>query len=74
MIINKCSYIVILNYNAFQDTIECINSIIESNSKNYKIVLVDNFSDDNSLENLIDFLNSKSCNNIKIIKSNINKR
>jgi len=41
--------IVILNYNGKKDTIECINSLLKIDHINYKILLVDNGSKDNSL-------------------------
>ena len=42
-------YIIILNWNGYKDTIECVDSIKKSNYKNYKIVLVDNASHDDSV-------------------------
>ena len=29
---NKLTYIIILNYNAYQDTLECLKSIVNFNS------------------------------------------
>lgn len=40
--------IIILNYNAGDLLIECIDSILKSNYKNFEIILVDNVSKDNS--------------------------
>lgn len=37
--------IIILNWNGFADTVECLNSIEDVTYKNYDIVLVDNASD-----------------------------
>jgi len=42
-------WILILNYNKWQDTIECINSIKKTTYKNYRILIVDNASQNNSL-------------------------
>lgn len=42
-------YIILVNYNGYKDTIECINSLTKINYDNYKIVIVDNASTDNSL-------------------------
>lgn len=47
-------YIVILNFNSYEDTIECINSIKKVTYPNYKIVVVDNDSKDNSVKVLRD--------------------
>jgi len=45
-------YIVVLNYNNWQDTIECLESIYSSDYKNYNIVVVDNSIDNNSIDRL----------------------
>lgn len=41
-------FIIILNYNGYRDTIECIDSIKKSTYKNYEIIIIDNNSTDNS--------------------------
>ncbi|OGZ34499.1 MAG: hypothetical protein A2174_02690 [Candidatus Portnoybacteria bacterium RBG_13_41_18] len=43
-------YIIILNWNGCQDTIECIESLKKINYQDYKIVVVDNGSTDASIE------------------------
>lgn len=42
-------YIVILNYNNWQDTIECLESLYKATHKNYQIIVVDNKSPNNSM-------------------------
>ena len=42
-------YIIVLNWNGWKDTIECLNSIIESDYSNYEIIICDNASSDNSI-------------------------
>ena len=44
--------IIILNWNGFQDTKECLDSLFKINYGNYRIYLVDNGSTDGSLEKL----------------------
>ena len=44
--------IILLNYNGASDTIECIESIKHSVYTNYEIIVVDNCSTDNSVEQL----------------------
>lgn len=44
--------IVTVNYNSGEDTIACIRSIQKSTYKNYQVFIVDNFSNDDSLEKL----------------------
>ena len=40
--------IIILNYNAGDLILNCINSVIQTKYENYEIILVDNVSTDNS--------------------------
>ena len=42
--------IIILNYNGWKDTVECLESLRRIDYDNYEILLLDNGSDDNSLE------------------------
>jgi len=51
-------YIIILNYNGWRDTIECITSLLEMEPQDYKIVCVDNCSTDDSVVNIKDFISS----------------
>ena len=74
--------IIILNYNAGDLILNCINSVVQTKYKNYEIILVDNISTDNShkkckekFEQIQLIENSKNygyCegNNIGIRKSN----
>ena len=66
------TYIIVLNYNAYQDTIDCLESIVNMISKLYKIVLVDNASTDFSIKNIQKWIIKNSYNNIKIIESDCN--
>lgn len=45
-------YVVILNYNNWQDTIACAESVLKSSYENYKIIIVDNASVDNSMDSI----------------------
>jgi len=49
---NKKVYIIIINYNTWQDTIECIESIFQSDYVHYQIIIVDNNSSNNSIESI----------------------
>jgi GT2 family glycosyltransferase len=44
------TYIVVLNWNGWKDTIECLDSIFRSDCSNYTVVVCDNDSEDQSLE------------------------
>ena len=50
-------YIILLNYNGWKDTIECLESVLKNDYNNYQIVVVDNSSPDNSMNNLINWSN-----------------
>ena len=50
-------YIVIINYNSYSETIECIESLLNIEYSNYQIILVDNCSTDNSIDQLKDWMN-----------------
>jgi len=43
-------YIIIVNYNSWCDTIECLESVFRNNYSNYQVVVVDNASSDKSLD------------------------
>ena len=42
--------IIILNYNNWQDTIECLESVLRNDYPNYQVIVVDNGSANNSTE------------------------
>ncbi|RKX22394.1 MAG: glycosyltransferase family 2 protein, partial [Candidatus Zixiibacteriota bacterium] len=44
--------IIILNYNGWKDTIECLESVLKIKYPTYSIILVDNNSTDNSVEKI----------------------
>lgn len=45
---NPLVYIIILNWKSAQETIECVQSVEKSDYTNYKIIIIDNASPDNS--------------------------
>ncbi|MDR3626866.1 MAG: glycosyltransferase family 2 protein [Ignavibacteriaceae bacterium] len=45
-------FIVILNWNGYEDTKECLNSLVDIDYTNYKIVIVDNGSDNNDVDKI----------------------
>lgn len=66
---DKKVFIIILNYNGFNDTLECIKSLEKLTYKNYEIVIVDNNSTDNSFNQLKKVFGEK----YKLISSGKNK-
>lgn len=63
--------IILINYNGWSDTIECIESIKQSEFKDYVIYLVDNASLDDSVVRLERYI-SKTKEKIVLIKSSVN--
>ena len=51
--------IVILNWNGWEDTIECLESVYQIDYPNYRVVLVDNNSSDESFLKIKDYCNGK---------------
>ncbi|HOI40366.1 MAG TPA: glycosyltransferase family 2 protein [Methanobacterium sp.] len=47
--------IVILNWNGWKDTIECLESLLQINYPNFDVVLVDNASEDDSIKKIRDY-------------------
>ena len=52
---NRRVYIVIVNWNGWKDTIECLESVLRLNYEDFKIVVCDNASADNSAEKIRDW-------------------
>lgn len=51
-------YIIILNYKTWKDSIECLESVFLLNYSNYQVVLIDNFSQDESLKKIEEWAKS----------------
>lgn len=45
-------YLIVLNWNHFQETIECVRSIKQLNYSDYRILVVDNKSENNSVKEI----------------------
>ncbi|MCM8833546.1 MAG: glycosyltransferase [Candidatus Omnitrophica bacterium] len=48
-------FIIIVNWNGWKDTIECLESLLLVKYPNYKIIVIDNGSTDNSLDYMIEW-------------------
>src|SRR5277367_2977396 len=53
-------YIVIVNYNTFSDTIECLESLLKSDYGNFQIFIVDNSPDNTSIGHLSNWINNNN--------------
>lgn len=51
--------IIILNWNGWKDTVECLESLYQIEYTNYDVILVDNNSEDNSLMNIREYCKGK---------------
>lgn len=64
---NPLIYIILVNYKSYKDTIECMESLRRINYDNFKVVIIENGSNDNSYE-----LIKKHCRDEVVIKSEKN--
>ena len=46
------TYIIILNHNNWSDTVECLESLFAQHSKDWRVIVCDNGSQDNSLQKI----------------------
>lgn len=47
---NKSVLVVVLNYNGWKDTEKCMRTLLKSDYKNFKVLLIDNGSNDDSVK------------------------
>ena len=62
------TYIVILNWNTWEDTIECLESLYKIDYQNYEVIVIDNSSTDDSIQRIKDYCEGKITINSKYIK------
>lgn len=55
---NSKVYIIVLNYNGWEDTIECLESLLKNNYPDYQIIVVDNNSPNKSMNHLLNWAES----------------
>ena len=51
--------IIVLNYKGWQDTIECLESLQQINCPDYQVIVVDNGSNDESVEKIKEWADGK---------------
>jgi len=56
---NPKSYVILLNYNGWQDTVECLESVLRNDYPNYQVIVIDNNSPNNSMEYLKAWANGR---------------
>jgi len=62
-------YIVILNWNGWRDTVQCLESIFRSDYEDFRVVVCDNLSSDNSIERIQEWAEGKL-----VCEKNLNER
>jgi GT2 family glycosyltransferase len=66
----KNVYAIVLNYNCWDFTIECLDSLLDIRHANLKIILVDNDSTDNSINLIKSYIKEKLSMSFSYIDSN----
>lgn len=54
-------YIIILNYKGWEDTIECLESVLRLNYPQFKVIVVDNYSPNESVERMRQWAEGQLC-------------
>lgn len=71
-------YIIILNYNGWKDTVECLDSIFQTTNIDYKVIVCDNNSKDNSVLYIRSWLDGNlkltDINPTPFLKQHLNER
>lgn len=55
-------YVIILNWNSYEDTIMCLESLKKNDCQDYKVILIDNASTNESVIALKKYISNSSCN------------
>lgn len=57
--ISPRAYVVVVNWNGWQDTIECLESVFRLNYPDYRVIVCDNGSEDDSLQRVKDWADGR---------------
>ena len=66
--------IIILNWNGWEDTLECLESLFRINYDNYKVIIIDNGSNDDSIDKIRDYCKGNIKINSAFIDDNISNK
>lgn len=66
--------IIILNWNGWKDTIECLESLFQINYPNYDVIVVDNASNDNSVKKMKEYCLGKIKVESKFVNYTLNNK
>lgn len=64
--------IIILNWNGWQDTLECLESLSKISYPYYEVIVVDNASEDDSVKKIKEWTKKKSIKNFSLIENKEN--
>lgn len=68
------AYVIILNYNGWQDTLECIDSVLKSDYPSFEIVVCDNASNNESVSKINSWIKEKNvADRVKLISIEKNR-
>ncbi len=62
--------IIVLNWNGWKNTIECLESLYQNSYQNFEVILVDNGSKDDSLQRIQEYASGKLLTQSKFFKYN----
>jgi len=71
---NPSVAIIILNWNGWSDTVECLESVYQINYPNYHVVVVDNNSSNNSIQKIKEYADGNLEVKSKFFKYNSNNK
>lgn len=68
VVLEDISYVIILNYNNWKYTINCIRSLLNMSYKKFRIMVLDNASTDGSVEYLCAWMNGENVETVQVNK------
>jgi len=59
-------YVILLNWNGWKDTINCLESVFRTNYPHFRVIVCDNLSTDNSIEKIKEWADGKMTGNTDV--------
>jgi GT2 family glycosyltransferase len=67
-------FIIVLNWNGWRDTIECLESVFQNSYQNYQVVVLDNGSSDSSIDKIKEWAEGKIKVESQLVAYNANNK